>query len=377
MGNASEPTREIIAFSPALSDGGAERVLSELAGAWADLGCKVTVVELRGKVDGADRYPLSEKVRFLEPEPFEGPRFFRPISEIARIIRLIKERPSATVVALNASSVIKCAVASLFVDNRVVFSERGDPRHQPSSIVSRILKHFAMPLADHVVFQTDYVRGFYPGAVRIKSTVIPNPVRDDLPEPFEGTRSHVIVAACRLAKQKNLPMLFRAFKRFAEDHPDYTLVVYGGGPERKPLEELIRELGIEDRVSLPGFAANVEERMVDAAMFVSSSDHEGISNSMLEALAMGIPSVVTDCPVGGAAQSIENGVSGILTPVGDEDAFLRAMVRVADEPGLAERLGTEAAKIRLRLPLERIARRWLTVLFPDHERSGMERAGQR
>ena len=103
----------------------------------------------------------------------------------------------------------------------------------------------------------------------------------------------------------------------------------------------------------------MKQEIRDSAMFVLSSDYEGISNSMIEALAMGVPVISTDCPVGGSRAYIKNGISGILTPVGDKEALTKAMMKVADSPQFAEILSQNGAKIKETYSLSRIADRFL------------------
>ncbi|MDU6786002.1 MAG: glycosyltransferase, partial [Veillonella sp.] len=110
------------------------------------------------------------------------------------------------------------------------------------------------------------------------------------------------------------------------------------------------------------FASNILEKVAPCSMFVSSSDFEGISNSMLEALGMGLPVVVTDCPVGGARMVIKSGENGILVPVGDTQAMYEAMRSVLKDPALAAKLSQNAIKVRDEFPLWKIAKRWLEVL---------------
>lgn len=93
-------------------------------------------------------------------------------------------------------------------------------------------------------------------------------------------------------------------------------------------------------------------------MFVSSSSFEGLSNSMLEAMAIGLPTICTDCPCGGARMIIINGVNGILVPNGDKDALAQAMAQVADDSKLAAYLSKNAMKIREDLSIKKIARLW-------------------
>lgn len=108
-----------------------------------------------------------------------------------------------------------------------------------------------------------------------------------------------------------------------------------------------------------GFSSHVLADIRTAAMYVLSSDYEGISNSMLEAMALGLPVIATDCPIGGSRMYIRDGVNGLLVPVGDEEALARAMGRLADEPAFGESLGREAVKLRGELTTAKIADKFL------------------
>jgi len=146
------------------------------------------------------------------------------------------------------------------------------------------------------------------------------------------------------------------------EYPEYSLVIYGQGNEREKLEQMIREQGLEGKILMPGFASDIHEKMREAAMFVSSSNYEGISNSMLEAMAMGVPTVVTDCPVGGARLMIQNGVNGVLVPVGDAEAMYRGMKKVIEDPDFAERIASEAYRVREQYPIEKVSVMWTDLM---------------
>ena len=107
--------------------------------------------------------------------------------------------------------------------------------------------------------------------------------------------------------------------------PEYELHIFGIGELEEALKAQVLGLQLEDKIIFRGFSANVREEILDSAMFVLSSDYEGISNSMIEALAMGIPVISTDCPVGGSRAYIENESSGLLVPVGDRTALCNAV----------------------------------------------------
>ena len=202
----------------------------------------------------------------------------------------------------------------------------------------------------------------FPKSVQKKGIIIPNPINGNLPERYVGERRKAIVAACRLHPQKNLPMLIEAFYLIHKSYPEYILEIYGQGAEKEKIENLAKKLGIEDRIYMPGFIDNILDKINSAAMYVSSSDYEGISNSMLEALALGVPSVVTDCPVGGARMMINDGENGILVPVGDATKFAQSMDRILRDKEFAEKLSTNAYRIREKLPLKAIAQEWLKLM---------------
>lgn len=102
--------------------------------------------------------------------------------------------------------------------------------------------------------------------------------------------------------------------------------------------------------------------MRGAAMFVLSSDYEGLPNVLIEAMAMGLPVISTDCPSGGPANLIEDGRNGLLVPVGDENALYKAMSSIAESEELASMLGENALKIKEKLDAAVVAERWRNYL---------------
>ena len=128
---------------------------------------------------------------------------------------------------------------------------------------------------------------------------------------------------------------------------------------QEELTQKAENLGISNKVIWHGFCKSVKEEIKDSKMFVLSSDYEGISNSMLEAIAMGVPTITTDCPIYGARCYIQNNISGVLTPVGDRESLVNAMVKVAEDDAFAEKLSINGAAIRNQYSVSGIARRFL------------------
>lgn len=146
---------------------------------------------------------------------------------------------------------------------------------------------------------------------------------------LDAKEEPVFVAVGRLVPQKDLATTIRALSRYRETLPG-RLVIVGEGPERGGLEALTRRLGMQDAVRLVGYQANPYRFMARADALVASSRWEGFGLAVLEALALGLPVVATDCR-SGPKEILERGRHGILVPVGDVEALARAMAQaVAD-----------------------------------------------
>lgn len=224
------------------------------------------------------------------------------------------------------------------------------------------LKEKYFPYADGFVFQTYEQKDFYSYLEGVKKIVIPNPIEEIPVNPFYGKRKKEIVNYCKHVKAKNLPLLISAFAKLVKEYPEYKLVIYGDGPDRSNTEKCIIDHKIQRSVSLKPYAKNVLELVKDSTMFVSSSNREGISNSMLEAMAIGLPTICTDCPAGGARMFIKSYKNGIIVPVNDVNALYEAMKYIIDNPDRAEYMAKKAIDIRKILEKNKILQIWFDFL---------------
>ena len=184
-----------------------------------------------------------------------------------------------------------------------------------------------------------------------------------MPEPWQGEHKKEIIGVGRLEPQKNWPMLLSAFEKFVETHGEYVLTIYGEGPLRTELQERINNSAVLNvKVSLPGFIDNMYEVLNKSGIFVLPSNFEGLSNAMLESMALGIPTICTDCPAYGAREVIRDGENGLLIPVGDVDALVEKLCMVADDEMLASTLSRNSVKIREELSLNVIVEQWENVI---------------
>lgn len=333
--------------------GGAERVSITLAEYLMNLGHHVGI--LCYKNDGT--YPVAPGIEVIcLPDP---PNFaVRHIKRLKAYKDYCKSRKIQITVALHRGYDYTWFYRKVF-RGKLILSQRIDPKAEYQGkpwLLFQCLTFFRG--ADAVVFQTQEEMDFFPVPIKKKGTVIPNPVRQDLPLPYEGKRRKIIVNFCRLEPQKNLPLLIKAFAGLGKEGEDYDLRIYGKGPLRESLEKMVESLGMSDRVKILPFSSRIHEEIRDMSMFVSSSDYEGISNSMLEAMAIGLPCICTDCPAGGARLVIRDGENGLLVPTGDRAALTEAMRRLIRNPVAAEKLGRNASRIRLEFSSEQICGQW-------------------
>ena len=329
-----------------LGRAGAERVMSILVNQAASLGYDISLVLTSTTKIG---YELNENVKvykIAERVKHTKKGVVRAI-EKAKILKniLLEIHPDLVVSFLTICN-IYVSLALKNTDIPFVVSERNLPDKDCPGIVMRMMRDYCYQYADGFVFQTTEAQGFFNPKIQDRSVVIPNPVKSNLPIADIDNAKNKIVAAARLMPQKNYPMMLRAFRLFLNDHPDYTLHIFGDGAEKEALLALTQELSISENVIFEGNVPDLHERIRDAKMFVLSSDYEGISNSLLEALAMGLPCVSTDCPVGGSKMLIGEDEAGLLTPVGDEVALYQAMKRIAEDDELRRTLAGTARRVR-------------------------------
>lgn len=343
---------KIVFVVPDMVGGGTERVVALLANKFVEKGHKVAVMLFAGN---RVAYPLDPKVEICMAGEASGGKLTVRIKRIMRMRRFYRQNKDCCIFAFSVMGAVFSTIAAAGIPHRMLVSERNDPMKYEH----RRIRNWSYQRVDKLVLQTEDMKQCFPKNIREKAVVIPNPVADGMPSRFEGERKKWVVSAARLEPQKNHKLLINAFAEFVKQHTDYELHLFGIGELQESLEQQVKELKICEKVIFHGFSPNVKEEIRDSAMFVLSSDYEGISNSMIEALAMGVPVISTDCPVGGSAAYIQNEESGILTPVGDKAALVRAMNRIADDPVFANKLSENAVKIKEKYSLSQIADRFL------------------
>ena len=215
------------------------------------------------------------------------------------------------------------------------------------------------PKANGFIFQTKEAQEYFPKKIQNKSTIIFNSLNPDfLIDRFKGVRDKEIVSVGRLAEQKNQELLIKAFAKFHQIHPEYELTIYGEGPLKEKLQNLVKDLNMEEFIKLPGIENDIKTKIYKASFFVLSSDYEGMPNSLMEALTLGLPCISTDCPCGGPKTLIEDGINGILTEVGNIDMLTEKMNMIIEHPELKDTLSKNAQKNIEKMHPEKINKQW-------------------
>lgn len=354
---------KIIFHLNCLEQGGAERVVTNLANQFAANGYEVIIAT---EWYGENEFETDERVRRvhvgLTEEDEKKNRIVQFLLRVKYLRRLIiRERPDI-LVPFARRAIYRGLMAAFFVKVPVLISIRTDPVGHYEEWSDKIQIPILFPRVDGCVFQTKGARDFFAPRLQKNSQIILNPLNPKyIGVPVPEKRNKTVVQSGRLVDFKNQPMLLRAFAKVHEKHPDYDLKIYGGDSfdgTREILESLIAELHAHDYIHLMGASDSLEKDLADAALFAFTSDWEGLPNALMEAMALGLPIVATDCPCGGPRTIMTDGVDGLLIPIKDEQALVEGMNRLIEDPVLAGKLGMEARKIAERANAETIYEQW-------------------
>jgi len=338
--------------------GGAERMFIRLANGFAARGVRVTIVAVN-----AQGVLTSEIAGGIDVVDLACARTFAAVEPLRRV--LAERRPTAMLSGLvHINTLAALAVRRLAAPPRLVLSERNTPSrdvlHSGSAAVAGA--HLLMPWiyrrADALVAVSEGVAGDLARMAllpRRRITVLPNPVITsdfakrseaelDVPWP-EACERKVLLAVGRLHPQKDFATLLRAVARLPTAYA-CDVVILGEGEDQARLRALAAELGLADRLHLPGFSRTAPAAMRRADLFVLSSRYEGSPNVLVEAMAAGTPVVATDCR-SGPREILKGGRLGPLVPVGDAAALARAITRALDDPVAAADLRARATDYAL------------------------------
>ena len=354
--------QKIVIVTRNLLGGGAERVVAQLANYFVACGKECSIIKIE---TGENFYQLDPAISVAAIGKRSSNKLVDKIRRYGLVRKMIQKEKPDLVLSFPEEVAIYVLLALLGTGIPAYVSERNNPWVMPPAKTTRLLRRFMYPFARGIVFQTEMAKSFFPESIQKKGIVLANPIEADrIPGQYTGLREKVIVGAGRLFQQKNFTLLLNAFADFSSGHPDYKLRIYGEGYMLEQLKAVCRERNIQNKVEFPGKSNVLLEKMNSCAMFVLPSDYEGMPNVLLEAMCMGMPCISTDCPSGGPRELIEDGVNGLLVPVGDEKALCAAMEKMAD-PLFAKKMADNALKLREELTSPEVFVSWYRYLFGE------------
>lgn len=363
-----------------LEQGGAERVVSTLANKFAAEGYEVYVAT---EWTGENEFALDSRITRVTvgPKPSdEGKGRLTKIRLRIRYLRdFLKEVQPDVLVAFTHGPNFRALQAAIGLPVPVVISIRINPVGWYDSLIDKLQIRWLFPKAAGCVYQTKEQKEFFRPYLQANSRIIINPVNQkyvDAPDIDYDACDKAVVQSSRLVDFKNQSMLVRAFLKVHEQHPDWVLRLYGPDSHdgtKEQLERMVKEAGAEDYILFLGGSSQLEKDLPHSAIFVLSSDYEGMPNVLLEAMALGMPCIATDCPPGAPSELIRDGENGLLVPVGDEKAMAAAIIRMIEDPGLRRKTGQAARRISEIASTQVIYEQWrdyLEEVTGDWQRRG-------
>lgn len=315
-----------------LRPGGAERVMANLVNYFFKEKYDVLLVtDVSGRENNAE-YPIDKEIKRIVIGEDYGNAIIKNWIRIKKLRKCMKEHDPDIVLSFMGSPNIRMLLSTIGLPCKKVVSVRNDPYKEYGTGLRRCLMNGIYSLADGYVFQTDKVGAYFTKKINLHSKVINNPVNESFFQTRWQGNEKTIISVGRLEKQKNHVLLLKAFAKIYNSIPEYNLILYGDGALRDTLKQMTVELEIENRVIFAGEVTNVEDILARASLFILSSDFEGMPNALMEAMAVGIPCISTNCPIGGPEMLFSQQLSEFLVPCSDEKMLAEAMLRILKLP---------------------------------------------
>ena len=391
MNNISteEKQKHSVMYIGSLQKGGAEHVLVNLAEYFYLAGYRVTMVttylarqeypvkhgtwkiDPKGQAvlfpdgshgcvepEGCGKDGIHRVFSALMPEEMKG-RTGNFLARCRKLRTIWKNLQPDLILSFSGKNNIMAVLTTYGMQIPVVVSVRSNPSREYSSRLMRMMALITFRHAAGVILQTNDAKNFFPKAIQKRAIILPNSLQPDFVRPvYNGVRDKIIVSVGSLDRNKNHALLLKAFAKVSTLHPDYRVVLYGEGKCREELTALAEKLDIQDLIALPGLIGDVADHIEKAGIFVLCSDQEGMPNALLEAMALGIPCIATDCPCGGPRDLIEDGINGLLTPVGDVPHMEACLERMMNHPEEARIMGQKAAMVQQKYHPDAINEQW-------------------
>ena len=351
---------KIVFACDTMGNGGAEKVIASLANQMSDFGIEIKIVGVGDTNTPASFYKLNGPVEYLTLS--KNNKRINGFKRVVALRKIFKELNPDVVISFLPNANVYTWLSLIGTNIPHVVSERNNPYVDPKNKLLRFLKRDAFYFANGCVFQTNGAKRFFNKKIQANSIVIPNPVSlTYYPNQFCDKKENTVLAVGRFFEQKNYHCLADAFKLFNDSHSNrFTLKIYGDGPLKQEIIDYCKTIEISQYVTFAGSDNDWHSKEFKDAVYVLSSNYEGMPNSLAEAMALGIPSVSTDCPCGGPRELIQDGINGFLVGVNNSAALAKKMDEALREKSLIFYNNTR--NMLRSHSLEHISKTWIDYL---------------
>ena len=344
----------VISFAT-LSQGGAARVCANLSTPFCNAYDSVILVTW---TDKPQFYEYDHRAKWYCIEKEVGGS--NDLKRMKWFRRLIKQEKPDIILSFLEPLNLRVLACTIGLGVKTIVAERTDPWIVNKYWIAQQIEKLIYRRADAILVQTPTIKRYFNGSLSSRTHIIYNPV--NLSENMVGAavatpKKKRIVSIARLIADKNHDVLIKAFSKFLQFQPDYSLTIYGDGPMLNELQALAKSLNIGDKVLLPGPSKTIHKDILDVEMMCLVSNREGMSNSMIEAMTLGLPCICSK--VSGAVDLIEDGINGLLVDIRDEDGLSEKMKFIADNPETARQIGESATAVYQLLNKDKIYKEWV------------------
>lgn len=352
---------KILFYIGNLRKGGAERVVATLSNKLVEKNEVIIITTTDEKVE----YSLDKSIKLFSLKNFDGNKnpLVKNIIYLKRLKDYIKEIDPDIILGFLPEPSYRLLILKPFIKFPVIISDRNDPKIEYASLKSRTIMKFLYKRADGFVFQTDEARDYFCKKIQDKSIVIANPVDDRfLKTKYVGYKSTEFINVGRLNEQKNQILLIESFKDVIKKYPNYKLLIYGEGSLKNELSMYIKDNKLNNNVKLCGNVDDIENILKDKKGFILSSKYEGMPNALMEAMAVGVPCISTDCPCGGPRELIKNNINGLLVKSNDKNELVSAMYKIIENDKMCKKIAMSAKKNMNNYSCDKIVSKWFEFM---------------
>ena len=356
MKNGCHKLMKILFVIHGLRSGGAEKVLIMLANYLVTIGYQVSILIFTTE---EPFYDIHSSVKLIKIEHIPDKKGLFPklkfiFTRVNLLRKIFKNENPDIVISFITMMNIYSIVAAKLARKKIIVSEHTNYTVDSKSI-SGFIRRLVYPFADFVVVLTNYDKEQYAFVKNVH--VIKNPLV--LSNNYTNcVRENIVLGVGTLIPLKGFDMLIKAFSKLEENA--WKLVILGEGPDREELQNLIDELDLRDKVSLPGMTKDVEKYYRKASIFVLSSRTEGFPGVLCEAIGYGCASIAFDC-LTGPSDIIEHNINGILVDPENVNKLSQEIQKLIDDPELRSSLSLHSQKITSLLDIKTISNEWIKL----------------